>query len=196
MRLEVGDGAGAALLAIEAELVVVGRAALGVLEAVRQQQQPAVEGDGLDLFAPELVGDADHREAEILLAEARCRGAVPRPASAASALVSGLERSRFLREARGLGTDAVAQLARLGHDLEVGGVELRRFCRRTSWSATRSSAATSTGCFGSEGHVRGSSCPSQDGGRIAAGEFRRARPRAATVKIIGYSFSKYQSLAK
>ena len=44
LGLEVGDGAGAALLAVEAELVVVGRAALGVLEAVRQQQEPAVEG--------------------------------------------------------------------------------------------------------------------------------------------------------
>src|SRR5215831_8200233 len=69
LRLEVGDGAGAALLAVQAELVVVGGAALRVLEAVRQQQQPALEVHGLDLLAPELVSQRDHGEAEELLAE-------------------------------------------------------------------------------------------------------------------------------
>ncbi len=92
MRLEVGDGAGAALAAIEAELVVIGGAALGVLEAVRQQQQTALEIDGLDLFAPELVGDADHREAEILLAESQCAQQFFAHLLQVG-LVSGLERS-------------------------------------------------------------------------------------------------------
>src|SRR5207249_1848479 len=54
--LEVGDGAGAALAAVEAELVVVGGAALGVREAVGQQQQPAPAGGGLDLGASGLAG--------------------------------------------------------------------------------------------------------------------------------------------
>ena len=66
---EVGDGTGAALLAIEAKLVVVGRTPLGVFEAVRQQQQTAVERHGLNLLAPDFIGDAHHREAEILLTQ-------------------------------------------------------------------------------------------------------------------------------
>src|ERR1700727_2552019 len=62
--LEVGDGAGAALAAVQSEFVIIGWTTLSVLEAVRQQQESAVEWDGLDLLAPELVGDADHGEAE------------------------------------------------------------------------------------------------------------------------------------
>ena len=107
LDLEVGDGAGAALPAIEAELVVVGGAALGVLEAVRQQQQPALEIDGLHLLAPELVGEADHREAEILLAQAHAAAAAPRPAAADFGLgqrlgaVEGLAEARRPRRGRG-----------------------------------------------------------------------------------------------
>ena len=70
LRAEVADLAGAALLAVEAELVVVGGAAFGVLQAVRQEHQPAVERNRRDLLAPELVREHDHREAEELLAEA------------------------------------------------------------------------------------------------------------------------------
>src|SRR5207249_7551655 len=65
--LEVSHRAGPALLAIEAELIVVGRASFGVLETVRQQQETALEVDSLDLLAPELVADGDHDEAEVLL---------------------------------------------------------------------------------------------------------------------------------
>ena len=120
LDLEVGHGAGAALLAVEAELVVVGGAALGVLEAVRQQQQAPLEIDGLDLLAPELVGEADHREAEILLAEAHAFQQVLRHflKDWLSEQAGAVER---LADAGGLGADLVAQLARLGHDLEMGG---------------------------------------------------------------------------
>ena len=103
LALEVGDGAGAALPAVEAELVVVGRAALGVLQAVRQQQQPALERDGRHLLAPELVGDADHREAEILLAQAQLpqraprRGRETRPWLTASTCRAAARRRRPLR---------------------------------------------------------------------------------------------------
>src|SRR5262249_8206314 len=73
LDLEVGDGAGAALLAVQAELIVVGGTALGILEAVRQQQQAPGEWDGLHLLAPELVADRHHGEAEVLLAQPESR---------------------------------------------------------------------------------------------------------------------------
>jgi hypothetical protein len=109
--------------AVEAELVVVGGAALGVLEAVRQQQQAALEIHGLELLAPELVGDADHREAEVLLGQAHAVQEVlgHLPEDRPRQQFGAVER---LAEAGNLGADAVAQRPRLGDDLEVGGVGL------------------------------------------------------------------------
>ena len=56
----------------------------------RQQQQPALEVDGLDLVAPELVGQRHHREAEVLLAQAQV---------AQQLLGGGLQVLLFLRPA-------------------------------------------------------------------------------------------------
>ena len=67
---KVADLARSTLLAIEAELVVIGRAAFRVLQAVRQEHEPPVERDRRDLLAPELVGEHHHREAEARLAHA------------------------------------------------------------------------------------------------------------------------------
>jgi hypothetical protein len=61
LRAEVADVACPALLAVEAELVVVRGAALRVLQAVRKQHEAAVERNGRDLFAPELVREHHHR---------------------------------------------------------------------------------------------------------------------------------------
>jgi len=57
--------AGAAFLAVQSELIVVGGAAFGMFEAVRQEEQPPLEIDGLDLLAPKLIGNGDHGEAEV-----------------------------------------------------------------------------------------------------------------------------------
>ena len=123
LGLEVGDGAGPALAAIEAELVVVGGAALGVLEAVRQQQQAALEVDGLTCSRQNSLVEAHHREAEVLLAQVH--GAQQRPPpSPAGRLGERPGAVEAFAEAGGLGADAVAQLARLGDDLEMGGARL------------------------------------------------------------------------
>ena len=122
---EVADLAGPALLAVEAELVVVGRAALRVLQAVRQKHEPAVERNRRDLLAPELVGQHHHREAEVLLAEAE------RLQNAFRHLPGRFLRQRLrlverLAERLDRGADAVSQGAVLRHFLEGSGVELRR----------------------------------------------------------------------
>src|SRR5262245_1918229 len=72
-RLEVRHRAGSTLSTIESELVVISGTALGVLQTVWQEKESTIEGDGLDLLAPELVGDHDHRKAEVLLGLAHLR---------------------------------------------------------------------------------------------------------------------------
>jgi hypothetical protein len=158
LDLEVGDGAGAALLAVEAELVVVGGAALGVLEAVRQQQQAALEADGRHLLAPEFVAQGDHGEAEVLRAEAHL------PEQVLAHLLQALlgERPGAVEgpaDAGRLGADAVAQLAGLRDDLEVGGAGAPVLLLGLG--------------LGSGGHFQ------------SLLYWSRARPSAATVKIIG-----------
>src|SRR5262249_48155174 len=91
-------------------------------------------------------------------------------------------------DAGGLGTDAVTQFARFGHDFQVRRVG--PFGLVGLW-------------FGSGRHGRNpqSGVQSRRAGVAASParrreRVRRARPSAATAKINGYSFSKYHSFAK
>ena len=93
---------------------------------MRQQQQPAVEGDGLDLLAPELVGDADHREAEILLAEAQLAEKIF-PQFLKRCLVQDARAIDGSGKRTSLRADAVAHLPRFGDDFEVGGIRFLIF---------------------------------------------------------------------
>src|SRR5579875_2076253 len=216
--LEIGDGARPALAAIQTQFVIIGGAPLGVLEAMRQQQQTPFEIDGLDLFSPELIGDTYHCEAEVLLAQLHAAQQVfafflqlclgKRPAA-----IEGLtEASRF-------GPDAIAQRARLRHDFEMSGAG--SFVFLFGLKLGSGSHVPFLSEFTSSGKIIGkdspkASSPKQESRpknwpacsfrRTAAlpyscvpgadANLRRARPSAATLKMTGYSFSKYHSLAK
>src|SRR5262245_7266640 len=67
--LEVGDRALSTLLAIESELIVVRWASLGIFQAMRQEQQSAIERYSRDLLTPELIHARDERDAKVLLAK-------------------------------------------------------------------------------------------------------------------------------
>ena len=119
-HLEVGHRTGAALLAIETEFVVIGRAAFGVFQTMRQEQQPAFEIDGGNLFPPKFVGQRDHREAKIGLGHVQ----------PAQQFLTHRLQDRFgqrLRTVDGLAeilggrADTIAQLPRLGNGLQVSG---------------------------------------------------------------------------
>src|SRR5689334_15870271 len=60
----IGDGTGAAFLAVETEFIVVGRTSFGVLQAMRQQQQPSLERDRQKLLLPERVSQHNHGKPE------------------------------------------------------------------------------------------------------------------------------------
>src|SRR5436189_257998 len=69
-RPKSGDATGAALAAVEAELVVVGRAAFRVLQAMRQEEQPAAVRHGGHLLAPKRRGQDHHRPADVAFGQA------------------------------------------------------------------------------------------------------------------------------
>src|SRR5207248_1336169 len=79
-----------------------------------------LEIGSLHLFAPELVAQRDHGEAEILVAEAQLAQQVFCQLLEAS-LGERLGAVEGLAPVGGGSADAVAQLPRLGDDLEVGG---------------------------------------------------------------------------
>ncbi len=88
-HLVVGDRTGAAFFAIQPEFVVLGRAAFGVLEAMRQQQHPSLERRREELPLPEEVADQHHHEAEIFLRLIQF-GQQLRPYASNSFLLNGL----------------------------------------------------------------------------------------------------------
>lgn len=118
--LEVGNRAGATFPAVEAKLVVVGGTAFRVLETVRQQEEPALEVDGLHLLAPEFVADADHREAEVLLAQAEVLQQVLAHFLKRGSH-QGLGAVERLAELFGGFANAIAGFARFRHGFEMSG---------------------------------------------------------------------------
>ena len=76
-NLVIGDRAGSALLAIEPEFVVIGRAPFGVLQAVRQQQHPPMKRDRQELLLPEEIPDQHHRKTEELFRKLQAIQQIP-----------------------------------------------------------------------------------------------------------------------
>ncbi len=128
LRLEVGHRAGPAFSAIQPKLVIVGRAALGMLEAMRQKQQPALEVDRADLVAPELVAQTHHGETEKILSQAH----VPDQSLAQlpkAVLGQGPRPVERLAEPGSLGTHLVAHGTRVGDNFEMTAVATCGFPR-------------------------------------------------------------------
>ena len=76
-HLVIGDGAGPAIFAIEAEFVIVGRTAFDVLQTVRQQHHAAFERNRQELPFPEGIADQHHREPEVLPGQAQLSEQLP-----------------------------------------------------------------------------------------------------------------------
>src|SRR5262249_40283752 len=150
--------------------VVIGGAPFRVLEAVGQEQKTTLEIDGLHLLAPELIGKGNHREAEVLLAQAEV------PEEFFGHLLEALAREG-LGAVHGLAdisrgrTDAIAQFSRLRNDLEMGSTWSLIFLLNFRLSDGGSHGLRPQGAaWGWAGSWRVES-------------IRQARPRAATVKI-------------
>ena len=114
----VGNRTGATTFAVEPKLSVLGRAALSVLQTVRQQQHAAIEGDREKLLLPEEVADHHHREPEKLFGQSQLIQQsssvvfqfVASERTAAIQIASVLFGSRF---------DFFAKIKRLRHCLQV-----------------------------------------------------------------------------
>ena len=119
-HLVVGNRTGSAFLAIEAKFVVLGRTALGVFQAVRQQQHPSLKGHCQELPLPEKIAYQHGSKTEILLGQFEFLKQFPAPGLQLST-VKGLGPVQRLGKLLSRSFDPFTFRERFRHQLQVAG---------------------------------------------------------------------------
>ncbi len=187
---KVGDAARAAALAVQPEFVVLGRAALGVLQAMGQQQQAARGRRAATWSRQNSQANDDHRPADVAFGQAHLVQELARVTVSISSLVNGRDLSSSAATSAHVGANLLPQPPRSAGTTSgatcCGGPTCAGFAAQCAVAIVgrRGAAQGAVAKVGILQRRRWWAPASVELGHVVDRR-RVARPRAETVKISG-----------